>query len=146
ADGVHVGQEELPVEQVRRIVGPQSIVGLSTHDIRQVREAFASTADYIGCGPVFPSNTKPFEHFPGCDFLSEVSHEIAIRADHAGTRPAFAIGGIGSSNIDQVVRAGFGRVAMTGAIAGTDSAEVARNVRAQLETVPIDTTVDEVIA
>ncbi|EMI57489.1 thiamine phosphate synthase [Rhodopirellula sallentina] len=146
ADGVHVGQEELPVGQVRRIVGSQSIVGLSTHDIHQVREAFASTADYIGCGPVFPGITKQFERFPGCDFLCEVSREISSRADHSETRPAFAIGGIGASNIDQVVRAGFGRVAMSGAIAGADSAEVAREVRTKLETVPIDNPADMVIA
>ncbi|EMI43634.1 thiamine phosphate synthase [Rhodopirellula sp. SWK7] len=135
ADGVHVGQEELPVDQVRRIVGPQAIIGLSTHDVDQVHNAFASTADYIGCGPVFPGQTKQFDHFPGCPFLREVSDMIALAKDRCLTRPAFAIGGIGPSNIRDVVEAGFGRVAVTGALAGDNLCDNAATLRRSLETV-----------
>lgn len=109
ADGVHVGQEELPVEQVRRIVGPTALIGLSTHDLEQVCQAVDSTADYIGCGPVFPGKTKAFDQYPGCEFLKQVAGQrIAI--------PAFAIGGIRAANIDQVVATGFRRIAVTAAL------------------------------
>lgn len=58
ADGVHVGQEDLPVEAVRRLVGPDMIIGLSTHTPDQARAAVASGADYIGVGPIYPTQTK----------------------------------------------------------------------------------------
>ena len=108
ADGVHVGQEELPVAVVRRVLKWDQWVGVSTHSIAQVQQAIADGADYIGCGPTFPSGTKAFEEFPGLDFLREVSSNYAI--------PAFAIGGITEANVGQVVEAGFSRVAVSGAI------------------------------
>ncbi|MEL6104690.1 MAG: thiamine phosphate synthase [Planctomycetota bacterium] len=115
ADGVHVGQSELPVDDAKRIVGPGRLVGVSTHDIEQVHDAIASGADYIGCGPTFPGQTKSFARFPGCGFLREV---------HAGTvrtpLPAFAIGGIGATNIDQVIDSGFHRIAVSGAVMNAD--------------------------
>ncbi len=111
-DGVHVGQEELPVAQTRQIVGPSRLIGVSTHSIEQARDAVTDGADYIGCGPVFAGRTKTFESYAGTDFLKEVAREIEI--------PAFAIGGIDASNINQVVRAGFHRVAVTGAVRDAD--------------------------
>lgn len=111
-DGVHVGQEELPVAETRRIVGPGRLVGVSTHSIGQARDAVADGADYIGCGPVFAGRTKTFESYVGTDFLKEVAGEIEI--------PAFAIGGIDASNINQVVEAGFHRIAVTGAVRDAD--------------------------
>lgn len=107
-DGVHVGQEELPVGVARKIVGPHRLIGVSTHSIAQARDAVAEGADYIGCGPVFAGNTKSFESYVGTGFLSEVSSEIEI--------PAFAIGGINRTNIDRVVEAGFHRIAVAGAV------------------------------
>lgn len=118
ADGVHVGQEELPVAEVRRIVGVDMLIGLSTHSIEQAREAVLAGADYIGVGPVFPSGTKAFEQFPGLDFVREVAQEIRL--------PAFAIGGIDSQNVGQVVAAGLRRVAVGGAANG--AADVATMV------------------
>ena len=85
ADGVHVGQDELSVKDVRTIVGPRSLIGVSTHSIEQARQAVLDGADCIGCGPTFPSDTKQFEHFPGVEFLKAVAAEIRL--------PAFAIGG-----------------------------------------------------
>jgi thiamine-phosphate pyrophosphorylase len=109
ADGVHVGQDELPVHAARQIVGPERLVGVSTHTIEQARRAVVDGADYLGVGPVFPSETKPFEHFAGLEFVEAVAAEI--------TRPWFAIGGIDASNVELVRDAGATRVAVSGSIA-----------------------------
>jgi thiamine-phosphate pyrophosphorylase len=109
ADGVHVGQEELPVSEARKIVGPNLLIGVSTHNIEQARQAVADGADYIGCGPTFPSATKSFDHFPGLEFLRQAAAEIKL--------PAFAIGGIGLENVDEVLATGIKRVAVSGAAA-----------------------------
>ena len=69
ADGVHVGQEELSVKDARSIVGPEMLVGVSTHSIEQARQAVLDGANYIGVGPTFPSGTKQFEQFPGVELL-----------------------------------------------------------------------------
>ena len=107
ADGVHVGQEELSVYDVRQVVGTEMLVGVSTHSIEQARQAVLDGANYIGCGPVFPSATKHFAHFPGLEFLHQVAAEISL--------PAFAIGGITPQNAPQVLATGFRRVALRGA-------------------------------
>jgi len=107
ADGVHVGQEELPVALVRQIVG-ELLVGVSTHSIDQARQAILDGADYIGAGPVFPSQTKEFTQFPGLDYLREVATEIAI--------PTFAIGGITAERLDEVYQTGITRVAVSSAL------------------------------
>ena len=112
ADGVHVGQEELPVAETRQIIGPNRLIGVSTHTMQQARQAVADGADYIGCGPIFPGKTKRFETFPGTDFLCEIAHEVSL--------PAFAIGGIDSTNVADVVRTGVRRIAVTGAIRDAD--------------------------
>jgi thiamine-phosphate pyrophosphorylase len=109
ADGVHVGQEELSVKDARTVLGPRRLVGVSTHSLEQARAAVRDGADYIGCGPTFPSETKSFEHFPGIAFLQEVAAEIRL--------PAFAIGGITLDNVESVVSAGMTRVAISGALA-----------------------------
>ena len=107
ADGVHVGQDELSVELVRRFVGSQ-LVGVSTHCIEQARQAVRDGADYIGAGPVFESTTKHFSQFAGLNYLSEVSAEIAI--------PAFAIGGITPERLDAVLQTGIYRIAVSSSI------------------------------
>src|SRR5207248_6725982 len=60
ADGVHLGQDDLPVKEARRILGPDALIGVSTHDIEQLRQAVLDGASYIGVGPTFPSDTKDF--------------------------------------------------------------------------------------
>src|SRR5205823_5073266 len=75
ADGVHVGQDELPVKEVRRIVGPDVLVGVSTHNLDQVRQAILDGANYLGVGPTFPSGTKSFDEFPGRHFVRQVALE-----------------------------------------------------------------------
>lgn len=108
ADGVHVGQEELTVKDARTIVGPQRLVGVSTHSIEQAREAVLAGANYLGVGPTFPSGTKSFEHFPGLALVQQVSAEICL--------PAFAIGGIDLPQLPAVQAAGLSRVAVSGAV------------------------------
>ncbi|MEN6407556.1 MAG: thiamine phosphate synthase [Thermoguttaceae bacterium] len=125
ADGVHVGQEELSVKDARQIVGPGRWIGVSAHSIEQARQAVLDGADYLGVGPTFPSGTKPFEHFPGVDLLRAVASEIRL--------PTFAIGGIDSKNIEEVLAAGMTRVAVGGAIVGAaDPAAAARELKSRI--------------
>jgi thiamine-phosphate pyrophosphorylase len=122
ADGVHVGQEELPVSEVRKLVGTRLQIGVSTHSIEQARAAVLAGADYLGCGPTFPSSTKQFELFPGVAFLREVAAEISL--------PAFAIGGISVGKLAEVMEAGFTRVAVSGAISSAkEPGSIAREFR-----------------
>jgi thiamine-phosphate pyrophosphorylase len=125
ADGVHLGQDDLPVKEARRIVGPDMLVGVSTHTIEQVRRAVLDGADYIGVGPVFASQTKAFDHFPGLEFVRAASAETSL--------PAFALGGIGPENVASVAAAGARRVAVSAAITGSAEPELAaRQLRAAL--------------
>ncbi len=121
ADGVHVGQEELSIQDVRRIVGPEMLIGLSSHSIDQARAAVLAGASYIGCGPTFPSGTKHFDHFPGLAFLREVAAEISL--------PAFAIGGITLENLEEVLGTGMKRVAVGGVVMTSKSpAQILRSL------------------
>ncbi len=126
ADGVHVGQEELTVRDVRQIVGPEMLVGVSTHTIEQARKAVLDGASYLGVGPTFPSGTKAFTEFPGLEFARSVAAEIRL--------PAFAIGGIDSENIGQVLATGIGRVAISGAVvSAVNPATAARSLLDRLK-------------
>lgn len=108
ADGVHVGQEEVTVNDARSVIGPGKLVGVSTHSIEQARQAVLDGANYIGCGPTFPSKTKQFDNFPGLDFLRQVAEEISL--------PAFAIGGITRENVRAVREVGFSKVAASSCV------------------------------
>jgi thiamine-phosphate pyrophosphorylase len=112
ADGVHVGQDELPVKEARRIVGPDALIGVSTHNLEQVRQAVLDGASYIGVGPTFPSGTKHFEEFPGLDFVRQATTETSL--------PAFVIGGVTLENVGTAVAAGARRVAVSQAICKAD--------------------------
>ena len=106
ADGVHVGQDELPVRTVRRIVGTDMLIGVSTHSVDQAVEAAAAGADYIGIGPTFPSSTKSFHQHVGPDLVRQVIQTTKL--------PAFAIGGIDLENASQISASGCQRVAVSG--------------------------------
>lgn len=123
ADGVHVGQDELSVADCRTIVGLDRLVGVSTHSVAQTQQAVADGADYIGCGPTFPSQTKQFAEFPGVGFLQAVRPGLPI--------PAFAIGGIQLANVSQVLAAGFQRIAVSSAV--TAASDPVAAVRSLLE-------------
>ena len=121
ADGVHVGQEDLSVKDARSIVGSSALVGVSTHSVKQARQAVLDGASYIGVGPVFSSTTKSFDELKGTTLLAEVAAEITL--------PSFAIGGIDRENIDQVVDAGIRRVAVGQAVVGAENpGEAARQL------------------
>lgn len=108
ADGVHVGQEDLSVKDARSIVGPQSLVGVSTHNIDQARAAVLDGANYLGAGPTFASRTKTFEKFAGLDYLRAAASEIRL--------PTFAIGGISAKNVPEVLATGISRMAVATAV------------------------------
>jgi thiamine-phosphate pyrophosphorylase len=112
ADGVHLGQDDLPVKEARRVLGPDALVGVSTHTIEQVRQAVLDGASYVGVGPTFPSGTKDFPELAGPDFIRAAAAETTL--------PAFAIGGINRKTIDAAVAAGARRVAVSQAIAQAD--------------------------
>ncbi|MDZ4850622.1 MAG: thiamine phosphate synthase [Pirellulaceae bacterium] len=111
--GVHLGQEDLAITEARPLLRTYQCIGISTHSIEQAHDAENFGADYIGCGPTFPSQTKGFEDFPGLDFLRQVADQIAI--------PAFAIGGITLDRLDEVLATGASRVAVSRAIWHADN-------------------------
>lgn len=108
ADGVHLGQDDLDPPSARKLLGPGKLIGVSTHSLEQARAAVLAGADYIGVGPVFPSQTKAFTDFVGLQLVHEVAAEISL--------PAFAIGGIDTSNVALVREAGLRRIAVAGAV------------------------------
>jgi thiamine-phosphate pyrophosphorylase len=109
ADGVHVGQEDLTVAQVRKIIGEGKVVGVSTHSLDQAQKAISDGADYIGVGPVYPTPTKEGRRAVGVEYIRQVA------AIHPPI-PFFAIGGINAANIDEVLQAGATRLAVVRAI------------------------------
>ena len=124
ADGVHLGQEDMPVARARAVVGDRRIVGLSTHSPQQL--AAARGVDYVAVGPVYATPTKPGRPPVG---LEPVRHAAA----HAEV-PFFAIGGIDAANVDDVVAAGAGRIAVVRAIVdAADPAAAARRLRAAVD-------------
>lgn len=99
ADGVHIGQDDMPYDEVRKIVGPDAIVGLSTHSPRQTEQACALVPDYIGVGPVYATPTKENpDPVIGIDGMK--------RMVTTATVPAVAIGGINLENLPEVLKAG----------------------------------------
>ncbi len=108
ADGVHLGQGDLPVNEARRIVGGEVLIGVSTHSLEQVRRAVLDGASYLGVGPAFPSATKQFDEFPGLELVRQASAETSL--------PWFAIGGINARTLPAAVAAGARRVAVSQAV------------------------------
>jgi thiamine-phosphate pyrophosphorylase len=117
ADGVHLGQDELPVKEARRLLGSDALIGVSSHSLDQLRQAILDGADYVGVGPTFPSGTKSFAEFPGLAFVRQAAAETSL--------PTFAIGGIRADNIEEVIAAGARRVAVSQAICQADDPRAA---------------------
>ena len=126
ADGVHLGQDDLPIAAARRIVGPDALVGMSTHDPDQARAAAAAGADYLGVGPVFATATKADALTPrGLALVRAVREAVAL--------PLVAIGGIDVERAADVRGAGADAVAMIGALVrAPDPAAAVRAVLARL--------------
>jgi thiamine-phosphate pyrophosphorylase len=126
ADGVHVGQDDMPVARARGIVGDDAIVGLSTHSIAQADAGARSGADYIAVGPVHATPTKEGRPAIG---LEPIRHAAA----HVTGLPWFAIGGIDLGTVGAVVEAGARRAVIVRAIAHADDPEaVTRDLRTAL--------------
>jgi len=120
ADGIHVGQDDLPVPDVRRLVGPDMVIGLSTHAPDQMRAAASLGADYIGVGPIFSTQTKEDVVDPvGFDYLEQAVKEAGL--------PIVAIGGIKKHNIAEVAAHGARSFALVTEIVG--AADIAATVR-----------------
>jgi len=117
ADAVHLGQEDLPVKEVRSLVGEQMLIGRSTHSLTQAQAAEREGADYIGVGPVFPTPTKPDTPVVGVDLIRQVKPAIQI--------PWIAIGGIDLQTLPLVLSAGATRVAVVRAVTGASDPEAA---------------------
>jgi thiamine-phosphate pyrophosphorylase len=115
ADGVHLGQDDMPVADARRLLGARALIGLSTHSRDQIEAA--ADVDYIGVGPVYATPTKEGRPAVGLE-LVHVAAEIA-------RTPWFAIGGIDATNVRAVVDAGATRVAVVRAIRDADDPEAA---------------------
>jgi thiamine-phosphate pyrophosphorylase len=112
ADGVHLGQDDLSVKEARRILGPEALIGVSTHNLEQLRQAILDGASYVGVGPTFASTTKDFADLAGPDFVRQAMAETSL--------PAFVIGGVNRQTIVAAVAAGARRVAVSGVIAQAD--------------------------
>jgi len=108
ADGLHLGQMDLPLSAARKILGKDKIIGVSCHNLRQALKAQKDGADYIGIGPVYKTSTKPGSHAIGEKVLKQLRDKINI--------PYFAIGNICKSNINRIVSAGATRIAICRAI------------------------------
>ncbi len=122
ADGVHLGQEDLPPEAARRLLGPDAIIGFSTHNPEQVRLATKLPIDYIAIGPIFATSTKQASGSPlGLDGVHRVRQV-------AGEIPLVAIGGITAENSQDVIDAGADAVAVISDI-WSSSGEVASYTR-----------------
>ncbi len=118
-DGVHVGEEDMPVAEARRLLGPDRIIGRTAHDLGEARAALAAGADCLGIGPCFPSSTKAFDRQAPRNFLRDTAAEIPL--------PIFAIGGITPDRLAELATIGLHRVAVSAAItAAPDPAAAAR--------------------
>ena len=111
ADGVHLGQHDLPISVARSILGPSKLIGRSCSSMDQLHEAFGLGADYCGLGPVFASTTKSKPNLYGIDTLKQVMADSELR-----TKPMLAISGITPGNIEQVWGTGFAGVAISSAV------------------------------
>jgi thiamine-phosphate pyrophosphorylase len=124
ADGVHVGQEDMPAPLVRKLIGRGKILGVSAENVAQARAAIADGADYVGASPIFATPTKPDAPSPiGAQGLQELAQACAI--------PIVAIGGLNVTNAGSMIRAGAAGVAVVSAIMGAEDVErAARELRA----------------
>jgi len=120
ADGVHIGQDDMPVAEARRLLGPGKLIGVSTHSLEQALKAERDGADYIGVGPVYPTDTKPGRAAVTTSYVTEAAEHIRI--------PFVAIGGITLDNADLVLEAGARRLCAVSAIVGSeDPADACRS-------------------
>ncbi len=122
ADGVHLGEEDLPTADVRELVGRDLIIGRSTHSPEQARKAEANGADYIGAGPAFATETKGYEQGVGLRLIADIVASTSL--------PVVAIGGIGLDNVSDVRETGATAIAACSALCHADKPRrAAENMR-----------------
>ena len=121
ADGVHLGQDDMPVGEAREQLGPDVLIGLSTHSPEQFDAALGSGADQLSVGPVWETPTKAGRAAAGLDY-------VRYAAARAAGVPWFAIGGIDSDNVHEVIAAGARRVVVVRAVRDADDPEQAARV------------------
>ncbi len=117
ADGVHLGQDDLPIEYARKLLGPERLIGISTHSLKQAEAAQAAGADYIGFGPIFATGTKDAGQAQGIGMIAAVKEAVSI--------PVIAIGGITHANVQEVIRSGADGVAVISAVLSADDIKAA---------------------
>lgn len=116
ADGVHLGNDDMPYHIARKLLGKNKIIGLTVHNLKEARYAQEVKADYIGVSPIFETKTKPDAGLPvGLELIKEIKSEIKI--------PIVAIGGINENNIESVLNLGAKSVAIISAIITKPSVE-----------------------
>lgn len=112
ADGVHLGQDDLPLQEARRLLGENKLIGISTHSLKQALAAEEGGADYVGVGPIFPTKTKE-------DVTEPVTLSLVKEARKHLRIPFTAIGGIKLHNVDEVLQAGARSVCAVSEIVGS---------------------------
>lgn len=117
ADGVHLGQEDMPIKEARKLLGENKIIGISTHSMKQALDAQRAGADYIGFGPIFKTTTKDAGKPKGIKSLIEIKKHIKI--------PVVAIGGITIDNVSEVFKSGADAAAVA---SGILSGDIKRNI------------------
>jgi thiamine-phosphate pyrophosphorylase len=133
ADGVHVGQNDLPPAWARKLVGPDMIIGLSTHSTAEYDDA-ALDADYLCVGPLHATPTKPGRPATG---LGIVTHAASREREGLERRPWFAIGGIDAASLPDAVVAGAARIVVVRAVAGPDSGGAVKALLERLDNLPV---------
>ena len=117
ADGVHLGQDDLPLQEARKMLGPNKIIGISTHTVEEAMEAEQGGADYVGVGSVFATQTKLDANVLSIDYIREICQAVTI--------PVVAIGGIKEENMDVLRNTGVAGIAVVSAIFGQPDIEIA---------------------
>ncbi len=126
ADGLHLGQDDLPIGEARKLLRPGAIIGKSSHSVAQAHAVVNEGADYISVGPIFQTDTKDAGPAVGVELFRQIAAEIEL--------PLCPIGGITAENVGQLVAAGAARVAVCQAICGANDPKIAaESIRAGLE-------------
>lgn len=117
ADGVHLGQDDLPIEHARNLLGSGKLIGISTHSPDQAKVAEAGGADYIGFGPIFRTSTKDAGPVQGIEKISAIKRIVSV--------PVIAIGGITLANVGEAVCAGADGVAVISSVLSAPDRKIA---------------------
>ncbi len=125
ADGVHVGQDDVPASLARRLLGPDAIVGLSTHRREELEQAISEPVDYISAGPVVATPTKPGRPGTGLGYLAQATAQAAAWPGQSSPMPVFVTGGVSPSSVPELVAAGATRFVVVRYLTEADDPQAA---------------------